>query len=49
MQRAVTRKNIRVEREGLAAGRLSFTPQDFGVQLQTDEELQALKEQLEAA
>ena len=44
IQRAITRKNARVEREGLGAGRLTLTPQDFGVEMQTDEELQAIKE-----
>ena len=33
--------------DGLACGRLTLTPQDFGVEMQTDEELQAIKEDVE--
>ena len=47
IQRAITRKNARVEREGLGAGRLTLTPQDFGVEMQTDEELQAIKQEVQ--
>ena len=46
IQRAITRKNARVEREGLGAGRLTLTPQDFGVEMQTEEELQATKQKV---
>ena len=44
LQRAITRKNERIERGGaLEVARLLLTPQDFGVEMQTEEELAAAR------
>ena len=39
LQRAISRKNERIEKLQMSAGRLILTPQDFGVEMATEEEL----------
>eukprot|EP01043_Picozoa_sp_COSAG02_P013867 COSAG02_NODE_561_length_20308_cov_42.799495_12_plen_2050_part_00 len=48
LQRAITRKNERIERGGASeVSRMLLTPQDFGVEMQTEEELNAAREEVE--
>ena len=50
LQRAITRKNERIERGGASeVSRMLLTPQDFGVEMQTEEELRAAREEVERA
>ena len=46
LQRAITRKNERIERGGVMS-RMLLTPQDFGVEMQTEEELNAARQEVE--
>jgi SpoVK/Ycf46/Vps4 family AAA+-type ATPase len=47
LQRAITRKNERIERGGASeVSRLLLTPQDFGVEMQTEEELAMAREEV---
>jgi hypothetical protein len=47
IQRAITKKNKRIFTRGIAAGYLTLSPQDFGVEIKTPEQRQEIKLEVE--